>query len=142
MAKVCRGDTVRIHYRGSLEDGSVFDESDQGEPLEFVAGSEEVIDGISEGVLDMQAGEKKRIVVEPDRAYGPRSDELEQWIPLADLPDDVEVGDRFEAVEDDEPIELWVREMTDEEALLDANHPLAGLTLVFDVELVSIGSPE
>lgn len=145
MASVVAGDMVTISYRGTLDDGSVFDESTPDEPLRFVAGGEEVIEGLTNAVIGMSVGEKKRIVIEPDQAYGDYDEELEQTVERSELPEDAEVGDQLTAtsVEDeDEEFPVWVVELNETEAVLDANHPLAGETLIFEIELLGINEPE
>ncbi len=145
MASVVAGDMVTISYRGTLDDGSVFDESTPDEPLRFVAGGEEVIEGLTNAVIGMAVGEKKRIVIEPDQAYGDYDDELEQTVERSELPEDAEVGDQLTATsveDDDEEFPVWVVELNETEAVLDANHPLAGETLIFEIELLGINEPE
>ncbi|ODA33709.1 MULTISPECIES: FKBP-type peptidyl-prolyl cis-trans isomerase [Planctopirus] len=145
MASVVAGDMVTISYRGTLDDGSVFDESTPDEPLRFVAGGEEVIEGLTNAVIGMTVGEKKRIVIEPDQAYGDYDDELEQTVERSELPEDAEVGDQLTATavdNDDEEFPVWVVELNETEAVLDANHPLAGETLIFEIELLGINEPE
>ncbi|ADG69066.1 peptidylprolyl isomerase FKBP-type [Planctopirus limnophila DSM 3776] len=145
MASVVAGDMVTISYRGTLDDGSVFDESTPDEPLRFVAGGEEVIEGLTNAVIGMTVGEKKRIVIEPDQAYGDYDDELEQTVERSELPEDAEVGDQLTATsveDDDEEFPVWVVELNETEAVLDANHPLAGETLIFEIELLGINEPE
>lgn len=145
MASVVAGDMVTISYRGTLDDGSVFDESTPDEPLRFVAGGEEVIEGLTNAVIGMTVGEKKRIVIEPDQAYGDYDDELEQTVERSELPEDAEVGDQLTATavdNDDEEFPVWVVELNENEAVLDANHPLAGETLIFEIELLGINEPE
>lgn len=142
MTQVVEGNVVSIYYQGSLDDGTVFDETEKGEPLEFIAGGEEVIEGISQAVIGMSVGDKKRVEVPPEKAYGYHDPELEQTIPRSELPEDVEVGDQLTATaedeEDDEEFVVWVLELNDDEAVIDANHPLAGETLFFDIELVAV----
>ncbi len=145
MASVVAGDMVTISYRGTLDDGSGFDESTPDEPLRFVAGGEEVIEGLTNAVIGMTVGEKKRIVIEPDQAYGDYDDELEQTVERSELPEDAEVGDQLTATavdNDDEEFPVWVVELNENEAVLDANHPLAGETLIFEIELLGINEPE
>jgi len=145
MASVVAGDMVTISYRGTLDDGSVFDESTPDEPLRFVAGGEEVIEGLTNAVIGMTVGEKKRIVIEPDQAYGDYDDELEQTVERSELPEDAEVGDQLTATavdNDEEEFPVWVVELNETEAVLDANHPLAGETLIFEIELLGINEPE
>lgn len=141
MSTVVSGDLVTISYRGTLDDGSVFDESTPEEPLQFTAGGEEVIEGLTNAVVGMAVGEKKRIVIEPEQAYGDYDPDLEQTVERSELPEEVEVGDQLTATaedDEDEEFPVWVVELNENEAVLDANHPLAGETLIFEIELLGI----
>lgn len=138
MDQVTAGDVVQIHYTGRLPDGTVFDSSSGGDPLEFTAGSNELIEGVSQAVLGMQEGEKKSVTVEPEVGYGPRQEGMEHRVPRASLPEGVRVGDRLSATAGGQTIPVWITQISDESALVDANHPLAGKTLTFDIELVSV----
>jgi FKBP-type peptidyl-prolyl cis-trans isomerase 2 len=138
MDQVTAGDVVQIHYTGRLDDGTVFDSSSGGDPLEFTAGSNELIDGVSRAVLGMQEGEKKSLTIEPEDGYGQRQPGLEQRVPRSSLPEGVSVGDRLSATAGGQTIPVWITEISDEAAVVDANHPLAGKTLTFDIELVSV----
>lgn len=135
------GDTVEVHYTGSLDDGTVFDSSRDGDPLRFEVGSGQVIDGFDAAVRGMEEGERKEVNLEPDEAYGERRDDLVFDVGRDDLPDDFEpeLGDRV-AVEIAEGEEVTARvvETSSEAVTLDLNHPLAGRTLVFDLELVAV----
>lgn len=134
------GDLVKIHYVGRFEDGTVFDSSEGHEPIAFHAGSEEVIPGVSQAVIGMQPGEKKTVSVPPEQGFGIRRPDLEYEVDLSLLPPDVEVGDRLSADVGVDRITVWVKEIRESSAVLDANHPLAGKTLVFDLEVVDIAS--
>ncbi len=142
MAEVNQGDVVRIHYTGRLEDGTEFDNSRTRDPLEFVAGGGNVIQGVSQGVIGMSEGETKTVTVPPEEAYGERNPALEQKVAREDLPEGVQEGAQLRAVQGDREIPVWVRKLDDAGAVIDANHPLAGKTLVFDLELVEVGSGE
>ncbi|MFQ5509514.1 MAG: peptidylprolyl isomerase [Leptospirillia bacterium] len=136
---VTAGDTVGIRYTGKLGDGTVFDATQGEEAFTFTAGSDEVIEGIRDAVVGMQIGQNKTLVLPPDEAYGPREEELVIAVPADRLPEGTEVGDVLGDGED--PNRRWlVRGMENESVTLDANHPLAGETLTFDIELVSIGT--
>ncbi|MCA1594386.1 MAG: peptidylprolyl isomerase [Acidobacteria bacterium] len=133
------GDTVRVHYTGQLEDGEVFDTSKDGEPLEFTVGEGQVIPGFEEGVLGMQVGDTKRIEIEPDDAYGPRREQLVESVPREGMNLETEPQAGMNLVmqlPDGNQIPVAVTEVTDTHVTLDANHPLAGQKLIFDVELV------
>lgn len=134
-----KGDTARVHYTGRLEDGQVFDSSAGGEPLEFELGTGQVIAGFDEGIEGMSAGEKKIIEIEPSDAYGQRSEALVQTVSRADinLEDEPEAGmNLLLRLPDGNEIPVAITEVTQDSITLDANHPLAGKKLIFDVELV------
>ena len=133
------GDTVRVHYTGRLENGQVFDSSEGGEPLEFEVGAGQVISGFDEGVRGMEVGDKKTIEIEADEAYGQRVDALVQSVPRSGMNLEVEpqVGmNLIMQLPDGNQIPVAITDVTDSHVTLDANHPLAGHKLTFDVELV------
>lgn len=136
-----RGDTVSIHYRGTLQDGTEFDSSEGSDPIRFTIGSGEVIPGFEEAVQGMSAGEKKTTVIDADNAYGERRDELVFRVERSQLPEgvEVEVGDMLQVgFPDGSSAAVQVRELDADSVTLDANHPLAGKELTFELELVSI----
>lgn len=139
--KAKSGDTVRVHYTGTLDDGTVFDSSRDGDPLEFVLGEGQVIEGFDEALLGMSEGESREVELPPDKAYGERSDELVISVDRDELPEDLdpEVGQTL-AVDtgDEEEMAAWVAEVGEEAITVDLNHPLAGRTLAFEVELVEL----
>lgn len=139
--KAKSGDTVRVHYTGTLDDGTVFDSSRDGEPLEFVLGEGQVIEGFEEALLGMSEGESREVELPPDKAYGERSDELVISVDRDELPEDLdpEVGQTL-AVDtgDEEEMAAWVAEVGEDAITVDLNHPLAGRTLAFEVELVEL----
>jgi FKBP-type peptidyl-prolyl cis-trans isomerase 2 len=139
-AQIQDGDVVRVHYTGRFEDGQIFDSSEDGEPLQFQAGSGEVIAGFDQGVRDMDVGDKKRIEIEPENAYGIRHDQLIQTIPRNGLNLDEEPEQGMTLVmqlPEGNEIPVLVTEVDDDNITLDANHPLAGRKLIFDLERVS-----
>lgn len=140
MTQVSQGDVVRIHYTGRFEDGQVFDSSMDRDPLEFVAGGREVIPGVSNAVVGMEEGEKKTVTLPPEEGYGPRNPALEQTIARDQLPTEVQQGDQLRAIQGNQEIPVWVRELDNDSAVIDANHPLAGQTLIFDLEVVGVHS--
>ncbi len=142
MASVSSGDVVRVHYTGRLEDGAVFDSSREGEPLEFEAGSEQLIEGVSSAVIGMDAGQSKTITVPPEQGYGQYDDGLIHSLAKSETPEGIEAGDMLRAIRGDDEIHVWVLEIKEDEVVVDANHPLAGKTLVFDLELVSMEPSE
>jgi FKBP-type peptidyl-prolyl cis-trans isomerase 2 len=136
---VKNGDTVKVHYVGKYESGEVFDSSLEKEPLEFTVGNQQVIPGFEEGIIGMEVGEKKTINVPFDKAYGPFREELVFPVEKSKLPEDISEGQYLEVHQPDgNNFVVRVSEIKDDTAYLDANHPLAGKNLVFEVELVSI----
>jgi len=141
MEKAKAGDTVRVHYTGKLEDGTVFDTSAQRDPLEFTIGERGVIPGFEQAVVGMAAGDRKTVQLPPERAYGGHRSELVFEVERGDLPPDLEpeVGQQLEYREPDgESVPLTVTDVSESTVTLDANHPLAGEELTFDLELVDI----
>ncbi|RJP22319.1 MAG: peptidylprolyl isomerase [Candidatus Abyssobacteria bacterium SURF_5] len=142
MNKAKEGDKVRVHYTGKLDDGTVFDSSADREPLEFTIGEEQVIPGFEQAVIGMEPGETKTAAVSPDRAYGPYREEMIVEVDRSQFPDDLEpeVDQRLQMRRaDGHSIVVRVADVSAESVLLDANHPLAGKDLIFDIELVEIG---
>jgi peptidylprolyl isomerase len=141
QAKV--GDKVSVHYTGKLEDGTVFDSSSGREPLEFEIGTSSVIPGFEHAVVGMAPGESKTATVPAEQAYGRREDEKVVEVERGHLPPDLElrVGQRLKLTDEQQNATyVTVTEMNDALVKLDANHPLAGQDLVFDIELVEIGA--
>ncbi|NNL54624.1 MAG: peptidylprolyl isomerase [Woeseia sp.] len=141
MSQAKTGDSVRIHYTGTLEDGTEFDSSAEREPLEFKLGDGGIIPGFEKAVDGMAVGESKTVKIEPEDAYGPRHDQLVQAVPKSALPEEMEpsVGMQLQSeAPDGQSIMLVVTEVADETITVDGNHPLAGRTLNFDIELVEI----
>ncbi len=141
MAQAKQGDTVKVHYTGKLEDGTVFDTSKNRGPLQFTIGKGQVIAGVEEAVAGMNIGESKTATVPIDKGYGPRRDDMVVTVNRNQLPGDVrpDVGQRLEIKQaDDQVILVTVTDATDSTITIDANHPLAGKTLTFDLELVGI----
>lgn len=132
------GDRVRIHYTGRLQDGTTFDSSEGREPLEFVVGVDQVISGLDKAILDMREGESRTVTVAPEDGYGERQEGLAQRVDREQLPDGVHEGAALQANVGGHDMVLWVTELDDDSAVVDPNHPLAGHTLVFDVELVGV----
>lgn len=142
MAKAQKGDKVKVHYKGTLQDGNQFDSSEGREPLEFLLGSGMVIAGFDEGVTGMEIGEKKTIHIPSDQAYGPSNEELIIRFDRAEIPGDIplEIGSTLNMHQDGlgQVIPVVVKEVTETYVILDANHELAGKDLIFELELVSI----
>lgn len=141
MAAAKSGDNVRVHYTGSLTDGTVFDSSVGHDPLAFTLGGGEVIEGFDQGVQGMQIGETRTITIAAAQAYGERSESLVQTVERAhlNLGADPEVGMELAMqAPDGSAIPLLITEVTDTTITLDANHPLAGESLKFEITLVEI----
>lgn len=142
MAEAKQGDTVKVHYTGKLEDGTVFDSSKQDEPLEFTIGQGQIIPGFEKAVLGMNPGESKTVEVTPEDAYGPHRDEMVVEVNREALPAnlDAQVGQQLQIQkEDGGNVIVMVTDTSDSSITLDGNHPLAGKDLTFDLELVEIG---
>jgi FKBP-type peptidyl-prolyl cis-trans isomerase 2 len=141
MSDVKSGDKVRIHYKGTLADGTVFDSSEGRDPLEFTVGSGQVIVGMDKEMLGMTVGEKKTITAVAEEAYGPRQDDAQQDVPREMIPADIplEVGMQLQMQSPEgQVIPVSVVAIGEEKVTLDANHMLAGKDLTFDIELVEI----
>lgn len=146
MQQVKKGDTVKIHYHGKLTDGTTFDSSEGREPLEFEVGSGQVIPGFDQGVTGMTIGEKKTIHIPADEAYGPKQEDMIMEFPKERFPGDMtpEAGMQLNMSNGQgQNFPVVIVEVREAVVILDANHPLAGEDLVFDLELVEIagGSP-
>jgi FKBP-type peptidyl-prolyl cis-trans isomerase 2 len=141
MTTAKAGDTVQVHYTGRLDDGTVFDTSVGGDPIEFTLGTHEVIAGFEDGVTGMAVGESKTITIPADQAYGPYDDDLVLVVERGQFPADLtpEVGQMLKLQQPTgEAIDVMITEVTDQSVTLDANHPLAGETLTFDLQLTHI----
>jgi peptidylprolyl isomerase len=143
MSQAKPGDTVSIHYTGTLDDGTQFDSSSGRDPLEFTLGTGQVIPGFDKAVEGMAVGDSKSVNIPPEDAYGPRHDQMIQDVPKTALPDDLEPveGMALQAQgQDGQVINLTVTAVSDDSITVDGNHPLAGQALNFDIELVDIAS--
>jgi peptidylprolyl isomerase len=141
MAQVQQGNLVKVHYTGRLEDGTEFDSSAGIDPMEFTIGNSEVIPGFEQAILGMVPGESKTVTLAPEEAYGPQQEEMIAVVARKDLPEDIEliVGNQLEVTQDDgSSFVVMVTELTGDAVTLDANHPLAGKSLIFDLNLVEI----
>jgi peptidylprolyl isomerase len=141
MVQAKKGDTVRVHYTGRFDDGTVFDTSVEGEPLQFTIGVGQVIPGFDMAVIDMQSGESKEITIPSEHAYGDRNEELVAEISRERLPEDLdlEVGQQLQlSLADGDEAVVMIVDLSETTVTLDANHPLAGLHLTFKIELVEI----
>ncbi len=135
------GDTIKVHFTGKLDDGTIFESSQEGKPLSFKVGNGEVIMGIDEAVIGMKAGQEKNIFISSDKAYGPIEKELKILIEKEKLPKDLEVKKNYMLQipnEDGKPYNVRVSDITENEIELDGNHPLAGKNLIFDLKVLEI----
>ncbi len=139
MAQPQAGNTVSIHYTGRLEDGTVFDSSEGREPLQFTVGSGQVIPGFEAAVLTLEPGQTSTTTIPPEDGYGPRRTDLIVQMPRTELPGDLnpEVGQHFQlSMPDGTPVPVVVSAVGPTTVTFDANHPLAGKTLIFDIKLL------
>ena len=139
MRQVTNGDTVRVHYTGTFADGSQFDSSVGRDPIEVTIGTGQVIPGFENALVGMAEGDAKSVTVEPEHAYGDPDDRLVQVVERTRIPADInlDVGDVLQASDSaGNPMRLTVVEFDDDSVTLDANHPLAGKALTFDLQLV------
>lgn len=141
MPKVSNGDMVKVHYKGTLDDGTLFDSSEGRDPLEFTVGEGKVIKGFDEGVLGMELKEKKSLHIKAEHAYGHKDEKLIVDFPKEQLPQDLKPEEGMELQMQNNQGQVFsviVQKITDTIVTLDANHPLAGQDLNFDIELVAI----
>jgi peptidylprolyl isomerase len=141
MTEAKSGDTVRLHYKGTLDDGSVFDSSEGRDPLEFTVGSGQIIPGLDKAIPGMKIDDEKTVRVEAAEAYGPHNPAAKQAVPRSNIPENVplEVGLQLQAqTENGQMMSVTVVEVSDDEVILDANHPLAGKDLTFEIRLIGI----
>ncbi|RME63204.1 MAG: peptidylprolyl isomerase [Caldilineae bacterium] len=139
--KAKAGDTVRVHYTGTLDSGQQFDSSEGREPLEFTLGADQVISGFDAAVTGMEVGESKTVRIPAEEAYGPRHEELVVALPKNQVPPGMEVqpGQQLQVQDQNGQVfNVVVVDVTDEAIILDGNHPLAGEALNFELKLVSI----
>lgn len=142
MGQAQNGDSVKVHYTGKLDDGSVFDSSVDGDPLEFKLGQEQLIPGFEKAVVGMEVGQSKSVAIPVDEAYGPHRQELVMVVARDEFPDEIEpkVGEQLRVQQEDgREFHVTVTDESDDTVTLDGNHPLAGKDLTFDLQLVQIG---
>ena len=135
------GDTVRVHYTGTLEDGTTFDTSVEREPLEFTLGTDRMIPGFEKAVSGLKVGESKTVTIPAEEAYGPYRDDLVIVVEREELPADLEpeVGQQLQMYQTDgSTVVVIVTEVSETTITIDANHPLAGKDLTFEIKLVEI----
>lgn len=141
MSTVKANDTIKVHYTGKLNDGSVFDSSIDREPLEFTLGQGQLIPGFESGVIDMAVNEKKTVNIPFTEAYGERREDMMQEVPKNQLPPEIkpEVGmGLVSQTPEGQEMRLTVAEVKEETIVVDANHPLAGQDLTFEIEVLEI----
>ena len=144
-AVVTNGDTVKVHYTGRLTDGTVFDTSIGSDPLEFTLGQGQTIPGFEQAVIGMQVGETKTVTIPADQAYGPHREDMILEVSKDELPEDLdpEVGMQLQMNQGDGGITIvTITEVSETTIRIDANHPLAGQDLTFNIELVDIGKSQ
>lgn len=139
-----KGDTVTLHYTGTLEDGTVFDSSREREPFRFTLGEDSVIPGFRDAVIGEEPGQTLSVDLEPDDAYGPRRDDRVFTVSREQIPDevDVEEGKFLQAQTPSGPVTVKVVKIEDEQVELDGNHPLAGERLSFEIEILDVAKAE
>ncbi len=141
MAQAKLGDTVKVHYTGKLDDGTVFDSSANGEPLEFTIGDGNIIPGFEKAVVGMSPGDSKTELIPVEQAYGEHREDMIVVIDRAQMPPEMEpeIGQQLQIQQQSgQAIPVVITDISDSEITLDANHPLAGEDLTFDIQLVEI----
>ncbi|BCR06225.1 peptidyl-prolyl cis-trans isomerase [Desulfuromonas versatilis] len=141
MAQLKNGDTAKVHYTGTLADGTVFDSSRERDPLEFTVGGGQLIKGFDQGVVGMTVGETRTVNIPAEQAYGPHREEIVIAVERSQLPPGLtpEVGMQLQAQGGDgQPVMVTVTAVDEQKVTIDANHPLAGKDLSFEIELVEI----
>ena len=140
MKKVDLNSSVTVNYTGRLEDGTIFDSSltEGREPIEVTLGQGQLIPGFEAGLMDMSEGEKKTVEIESADAYGEPREEMINEVPKANVPEGVKAGEMLQGMSPQGPVNVKVVSVTEDTVTLDANHPLAGKKLIFDLEIVSI----
>ena len=141
MQQVKSGDKVKVHYHGKLRNGETFDSSQGREPLEFTVGGGQVIKGFDEGVKGMQVGDKRTVEIEVGDAYGEKNEDMIIEFPKAQFPPDMNPEPGMQLMMNNgqgQQFPVVIKEVKEDSVLLDANHPLAGEDLIFDIELVEI----
>lgn len=145
MTRAQKGDKVKVHYTGRLDDGRVFERSTERGPLELTLGEQPLIPGFEEAITQMEPGEERTLTIPAEQAYGPRRPELVLEVERANFPEHIqpEVGQELEVRQNDgRTLAVRVADVSPEQVTLDANHPLAGENLTFDLELVEVSKRE
>lgn len=144
MYKAQEGDTVIITFQGTLEDGSIFDSSDEYSPLSFVLGENEVLPGLEIAVAGMEPGDQKVVIVPPEQGYGIHQQKLVEIVDVSALPKDMNlnIGEKLEVTaEDGTSFQMKIIDRDEQTVTLDANHPLAGKQLILQIEVVAVNRP-
>ncbi len=135
------GHKVSVHYTGTFEDGEIFDSSKDRGPLDFEVGAGQMIKGFDAAVVGMKVGDAKQITLAPEDAYGPRNDEMMIDLPRTSFPEDMEITEGMQLQltnPDGQPVPAMVAVIGEENVTMDVNHPMAGKTLTFDIEIVEV----
>ncbi len=141
MAQAKTGDTVKVHYTGKLDDGTVFDNTSEGNPLEFTIGEGRLIPDFEKAVIGMEPGESRSFQVASEFAYGPHREEMVMTVDRKEIPEglDPQLNQKLQVQQgENEPFVVTVTEVSEGSVTLDANHPLAGKDLTFDIQLAEI----
>ena len=142
MTQIKSGNTVKLHYTGSLADGTVFDSSEGRDPLEFTVGAGQVIVGLDKALPGMEVGEKKVVQIPADEAYGPYEEDARQSVPRNQIPPTIELQEGMMLqmqLPSGQSVPVTVAELSEDTVVMDANHRLAGKDLTFAIEIVEIG---
>ncbi len=134
------GSKVKAHYTGKLTNEQIFDSSlmEGREPLEFVIGQGQLIQGFESGIMGLNVGDKKTIEVNPDEAYGQYRSDMVMTVPISNTPQGVQEGQTLQANINGEMVSFMVKEVNENEVIVDANHPLAGQKLIFEIEILEV----
>ncbi len=136
---ITNGSTVQVHYTGKLSDGEIFDSSEGREPLQFQVGSGTIINGFEKAIMGKETGDKVTVTIPVDEAYGQIREDLFVKVPVDKLPGKVEVGQILQAdAGNGNPVQVKVKEVYEDHIIIDGNHPLAGLELTFDIEVLEV----
>lgn len=141
MSKIKEGDTVKVHYTGTLNNGEIFDSSVKKEPLEFTLGQGQLIPGFEKAVIDLEVGESTTVKIPSEEAYGEQREDLIISVPRDQLPADItpELGMQLQVNQQNgQPVPVRIVDISDEKLTLDANHPLAGEELTFEIKLIEV----
>ncbi|MDP3980906.1 MAG: peptidylprolyl isomerase [Chlamydiota bacterium] len=143
MTSAKNGDSVRVHYTGKLNDGTIFDSSTNREPMQFTIGEGNLIADFEQAVIGMNIGDKKTISINAEKAYGPYNQEMAITVDRSNVPEDIkpEIGQQLQlTTSDGRTLNVSVIEVAEKTITIDANHPLAGKDLTFDLELIEIAA--